>query len=447
MKQKLFTLLLSVAASVGTMFAWDYERVQIGDLYYNLDSKNLKAEVTSKHNELNGYSSSLTITYASIPSTVSYSGKTYKVTTIGNHAFHSCSSLTSITIPSSVTSIGDNAFWYCSGLTSVTIPNSVTSIGDNAFYNCSGLTSVTIPNSVTSIGYDAFDGCSGFPVIDNIRYADTYLIEAVDKTLSTYTIKDGTKWIGSYAFSRCTSLTSIGIPNSVTSIGYQAFYDCTSLTSVTIPNSITSIGGCAFENCTGLTSVTIPNSVTSIGDWAFHYCSGLTSVTIPDSVTSIGSSAFYMVNNIVYTGSTRSYYPWGAKSVNGYVEGYLVYNDATKTKLLGCSSAVNGEIVIPNSVTSIGNSAFWDCTGLTSVTIPDSVTSIGDRAFSYCSGLTSVTIPNSVPNIGDCAFKGCTGLTSVVWNAKNCADFIGNDTPFYSFHCIFKLFLLSLQPI
>ena len=269
----------------------------------------------------------------------------------------------------SVTSIGDEAFEGCTGLTSITIPNSVTNIGSWAFDGCTGLTSVTIPNSVTSIGGSAFKGCTG--------------------------------------------LTSVTIPSSVTSIGDEAFEGCTGLTSITIPNSVTSIGWFAFKGCTGLTSITIPNSVTSIGDCAFSECTGLTSITIPNSVTSIGDYAFSNVPNIVYYG-TATGAPWGAKNMNSYVDGYLVYEDAAKTKLLACSTAATGEIVIPNSVTEIGWYAFYGCTGLTSISIPNSVTWIGGSAFSGCTGLTSVTIPNSVMDVGEGAFSGCTGLTSIV---------------------------------
>ncbi len=432
-------------------------KYKIGDLYYNL-SKNQTAEVTY---EFSGTSSNYQgLTTANIPSSVTYSGTTYSVTSIGNNAFDRCSSLISVTIPNSVTSIGSYALSRCSGLTSVTIGNSVTSIGNSAFYKCSSLTSVTIPNSVTSIGDRAFDDCSSLPVINNLRYADTYLVEAVDRTRSTYTIKDGTRWIGNSAFSGCSGLTSVTIPNSVTSIGSGAFYGCSSLTSVTIPNSVTSIGSSAFYGCSSLTSVTIPNSVTSIGSYAFCNCSGLTSVTIPNSVTSIGIYAFYNCSGLTsvtipnsvtsieactfrdcsslssvtipnsVTSIVRSAFD-GCSSlpvINNlrYADTYLLeavdrtrstYTIKDGTRWIGahafedCSSLTS--VTIPNSVTSIGGDAFSGCSSLTSVTIPNSVTSIGYEAFYKCSSLTSVTIGNSVTSIGDRAFYFCSSLTSV----------------------------------
>ena len=192
----------------------------------------------------------------------------------------------------------------------------------------------------------------------------------------------------------------------------RPFYNNSSIKNVVIESGVTSLDDYAFSYCNGLTSITIPDSVTSIGECAFSRCTGLTSITIPDSVIRIDSSAFFEVANIVYYG-TASGSPWGARSLNGYIDYPFIFSDSTKTFLLGCPSSHNGSITIPDSVTSIGRSTFSGCTGLTSVTIPDSVTSIGDFAFSGCAGLTSITIPDSVTSIGECAFSSCTGLTSV----------------------------------
>ena len=279
------------------------------------------------------------------------------ITKIGKDAFYKCSSLTSITIPNSITEIGDYAFSDCSRLTNIIIPYSVTEIGVCAFMCCRSLTSINIPNSVTEIGSYAFKGCSSLPVIDNIRYADTYLVEVVDKGKSSYNIKPGTRFIGSNAFENCRSLTSIAIPNSVTSIGSYAFSGCSSLTSITIPNSVTSIGAWAFSGCSGLTSIAIPNSVTSMGAGAFYNCDALESIVIPDSVTSIGEVAFY-------------------------------YCDALKNVTIG------------NNVTKIGNYAFYACRSLRIITIPDSVTSIGEGAFRDCRSLTSVYCKAKTPPAG-----------------------------------------------
>ena len=222
-------------------------------------------------------------TFINIPSSVTYQGTTYSVTSIREYAFCDCSSLTSVTIPNSVTSIGNDAFNYCISLTSVTIPNSVTSIGAYAFKYCVSLTSVTIGNSVTSIGAYAFQYCysltsvtipNSVTSIGNDAFYYCYSLTSV-----IFEDNSSLDSIGAYAFRDCSSLTSVTIGNSVTSIGDNAFEGCSSLTSVTIGNSVTSIGDNAFEGCSSLTSVTIGNSVTSIGFWAFHNCSSLTSVT------------------------------------------------------------------------------------------------------------------------------------------------------------------------
>jgi len=243
--------------------------------------------------------------------------------------------------------------------------------------------------------------------------------------------------IGDNAFF-LTSLTSVTIPNSVTSIEQEAFSNCSSLTSVTIPNSVTNIGGGAFWGCTSLTSVTIPDNVTSIGEGAFSNCTGLTAINVD-----AGNTAYISDNGILYNinktnliqypagkAETTFSIPRSVTSIEMYafrscpsLTGVTIGNGVTsigRGAFYSCKSLKN--VTIPDSVTSIGDSAFYFCNRLTSVTIPNSVSSIGEYAFAN-SGLTSVIIPNGVTSIGNSAFSGCFSLTSVTFeNGSNIQD-------------------------
>ncbi len=317
------------------------------------------------------------------------------VTSIGAHAFESCTNLTYVTIPESVTSIGAQTFRGCCSLTSITFPKELVSIGEYAFDGCSNFTSITIPGGVTSIGSAAFKGCTGELVVNcNIPSTSAYASGAF--AYSDFTkiiISEGVTSIGNYAFFGSNSLTSITIPKSVTEIGTEVFYECTGelIINCNIPSDSPYTG--AFFN-SDFTKATISDGVTSIGDYAFVLCDNLTSVTIPESVTEIGKSAFYDCSSLA-----SIVIPTNVTSI-----GYEVFR--------GCSSLTS--IIIPENVIEIGDYAFYECSGLTSITIPEGVTSIGEYAFRDCSSLTTINIPESVTKMGESVFWGCNSLTSFV---------------------------------
>ena len=368
MKQTTFTLLLSVLLSmVGLQAFANFDtstKIQVDDLYYYLDKDNSQAQVTSMPS--GKYTGNIVI-----PSSITHETKTY-----------------------SVTSIGKGAFYYCSGLASITIPNSVTSIGDRAFSECKGLTSIVVESGNTK--YDSRENCNAI-----IETASNTLLNGCKNTV----IPNSVTTIGVEAFYGCSGLTTVTIPNSVTRIGDDAFRDCSGLTSIVVESGNTTYD--SRENCNviietasntllyGCKNTVIPNSVTSIGNYAFNYCSGLASITIPNSVTSISGRAFSGcsgLSSIVVESGNTTYD--SRENCNAIIE------TASNTLVAGCKTTT-----IPNSVTSIGDYAFYNCSGLTSITIGSNVTSIGDYAFYNCSGLKDVyCYPTEVPETGSDAF-------------------------------------------
>ena len=440
MKQKIKQTLMAIVGLLlsSSAFASDF---RVGGIYYYITDKTAKTvAVTPHYDDFVGLHFPAASGNVVIPSSVTYEGTTYSVTSISSYAFTDSfnnSNLTSVSIPNSITSISKDAFIYCSSLTEVNIsdlsawckinfgdfranplyyatkfklngveikdlviPDDITEIKNYAFIYCSGLTSVTIPNSVTSIGSDAFYGCSSLTEVN-------------------------------YNAENCTSMNA-------------SFSGCSKFKTLNIGNKVKTIPDYAFSDCSGLTEVTIPNSVTSIGSGAFKGCSSLTEVTIPNSVTSIGSYAFYNTgwhnnqpNGILYLDNCCLGYkgnkPIGKLSIKEGTR--LIVNEA----FLSCSGLTS--ITIPNSVSKIGDGAFsgcsnltevyynaenctsmgsssfpvfGDCTNLKTLNIENEVKTIPSYAFYGCDRLTHVTIPNSVSKIGDNAFYQCTGLTSVI---------------------------------
>ena len=354
---------------------------------------------------------------------------------ICDSAFSWCRSLSEIVIPASVNSIGHGAFTGCSSLTCISIPKSVICLNGNPFFlwnnklEClspnfvyeddvlfnkdksriisfrnRNVESYVIPSSVTSIGDCAFNDC---------------------RSLSKIVIPSSVTSIGDSAFCSCRSLSEIVIPSSVTNIGDCTFNDCRSLSKIVIPSSVTSIGDSAFLGDRSLSEIVIPSSVTSIGISAFSGCHSLSKIVIPSSVTSIGNSAFWGCYSLKYISIPKSviclngnpFVDWNGKleclSPNFVYEDNVLFNK-DKSRIISFRNLNVKSYVIPSSVTSIGDSAFWRCSSLSEIVIPSSVTSIGNSAFYCCRSLSKIVIPASVTSIGNSAFSGCSSLSEIV---------------------------------
>ncbi len=443
------------------------------------------------------------------------------LTDMANRTFYGCTSLTEVTLPDGVTQLMGFNFTDCSALEKVTLPEGITYIGNNAFYNCSGLTEMTVwAITPPTLGSDVFTGVSsslvvkvpaeGLPayqaadiwqnfelqgngqapfVVGNLKYRVTsqnentvevmgyqtaptdaltipatvtynevtYTVTGIKEqvfancsALTSVSLPDGLTSIGNSAFSNCTSLTGITIPNTVTSIGEAAFRysglrtasigsgvttignntfdNCTSLTEITLPDGLTTIGDEAFFNCTSLTGITIPNTVTSIGIAAFRY-SGLTTASIGNGVTTIGEEAFKdcsalatvsIGSGLTTIGNNAFYACWALTQFNvdeantAYCsDGGVLFNKDKTTLLQYPAGKTETTYAVPASVTSIAKYAFAGSNALTEVTLPEGLTDIAEYAFAWCRNLTKISLPESLDNIGKLAFVECSALTEL----------------------------------
>lgn len=378
----------------------------------------------------------------SIPMNVFYDCKALEsivipdsVTSIEASAFDNCSSLPEISLPKNLISIGERAFAGCSSLPEITLPDSTTTIGASAFASCLNLTDIVLPNSLQSIGKNAFGNCGYYNDETNwetewkanVLYIGDYLIEA--SASDSYTVKAGIKGIADAAFQKCTELKKVTLPDSVRFIGDSAFSGCESLVNVNMPYNLTDIGDSAFyetalpeitipgnvqrigvkafKKCNDLKTLIVSDGVKCIGESAFSECSSLTNITLPDSLTSIGNGAFY---------DTRFYYDesnWEKNQLyigtnlitsTGYPDPFDSIKDGTTLIAdYACIRDSIEDLTLPNTVTHIGNYAFYTCRSLEDVTISSSVVSIGDYAFFLCDSLDSITIPPTVTEIGEYA--------------------------------------------
>ena len=336
------------------------------------------------------------------------------IRTVGKNMFRGCTALVSVTIPDSVTEIGKYAFQNCQNLNEIVIPEGVEVIEAYSFSGCAKLTKVLLPAGITTIGESAFNGCSA---------------------LSSLNLPENLQSIGTYAFSSCKLLTSIVLPENMTTMGGNVFSGCTGLTSVVIPESVTTMGQGVFDGCIALTSagpigsgcdiefgwketipqyafydsgwrsvkltrVILPEGLAAIGAGAFRNCSVLENINIPASVKTMGSGVFAGCSKLMTAGPVGS----GCNIEFGWT---AEIPDSSFSYLSTLSN-----VILPDSITSIGNSAFYEC-ALSAVDLPDNLVTIGNTVFARCGALTEIVIPENVTTVGSQVFSGCSALKKV----------------------------------
>lgn len=423
----LFLLLFSVTLAY-TARAFSFSAVASSGqvLYYNILSDST-VEVTYPGQAIglyyNGYQKPAGDLV--IPTSVTYSGNTYQVVSVGDNAFHSCEGLTALTIPNTVATIGSSACSQCTGLAMLTLGGSVYSIGDNAFMGCTSLLSLDVPNSVTMIGVGSFQGCSG---------------------LHTISLGSSVCTIGNVAFEGCSAVASLVIPNSVALVGNWAFCNLTSLDSLYIGSSITYFLPNTFAGTNNvrylhynaknanvssasrsalpigrLSLLVVGDSVQTIQQYSFAGANELDSVYLGRGLTSVDSSAFNGCANVRYLNYNSEHFsdrtfPASALNVFCNLTNLVVGDNVSRIPAKAfCQKDSLRSVILSNAVDTIGDSCFYGCAQLTSIRWPNSLSVIGSSAFQDCSNLSeSLLLPPALVDIGQGAFRNCTGLTSVV---------------------------------
>ncbi len=351
---------------------------------------------------------------------------------ISSKAFSGCRNLSIISLPCTLTKIGEEAFYGCSHLRSITLPSGLNSIGDKAFCGCHNLSQINIPESVTTLGKKVFNYCHSLPIVDNIRYADSVAVMAMEKnSVDTYTLKEDTRFISDGAFEDCELLESIHLPEGVVEIAESAFENCELLESIHLPEGVVKIAESAFADCSKLAEINIPESVAEIGKGAFKNCRHITTITIPEGVTTIGACTFVECSHL------RS-----------------VHLPESLTKIGDCafaSCSTLAEINIPANVSVVGAEAFSGCSSLpidnnvmyadtyalsvvdrlvTSCALREGTRFVASGLFEGCINLKDVTLPNTLTSIGLWEFGGCSSLpedNNVIY-AGDCAVRISDNT-------------------
>ena len=447
--KRISTLLLALVA-VMSLFSSE----KIGNLYYDLyynpgNDLGRYAIVTYQNTLASNYSG---LTKVEIPQKVGFDGYEYTVTGIGEQAFKRARNLTTVECGLNVTEIGKKAFDR-SAVTAVKIMNKTASIGDSAFYYCGNLQSVYIGQSVTSFGKDVFLGCSELTSVewDAANYPDFKKstdnpFYAFREQISSFTFGSHVESIPDYLCEGMKGMTSVQIPGSVTRIGSYAFSSCKNLVSVTFGDNVSTISSSAFANCTGLTSLELPSGLTKINTCAFQNCTGLTAITCHATTPpTVNTDAFKGLESRYFR--MRLYVPHLSRTA---------YENAGVWKKFGVVNSIKPVVARRVKVNDLYYDLYPDYTayvvaettdndnykGLAQIAIPPttyynaetySVTGVEFYAFSYCSSLELLTVGLNITKFDGDALRNCDNLTSVVWNARNCADFSLNNTPFYQY--------------